>query len=127
MGKPVSNEAKNKPATPKKLDPLFVKPEVELIPFERPTPYGWYTVAFPEIHDQNTILEIWLNEARLWINEKGIERWSFAFAHGLPVKKNGERLSPLFFFREEMDAYRFCWAFKGEVLNSPNVERNVSR
>lgn len=114
MAKPAPSEVKKDQL--KKLDPLFQKPKVELVPFERPTPFGWYTAAFPEIHDQNTILEIWLDETRSWINNEKIERWTFSFAHGLPVKKNGERLTPMFFFREEMDAYRFVWRFRGEVL-----------
>ena len=118
MAKPVPSESKKD--QPKKIDPLFQKKDVETIQFERPTAYGWYTAAFPEIHDQNTILEIWLDDARKWINDEKIDRWTFGFAHGLPMKKNGDRLSPLFFFREEMDAYRFVWRFRGEVLKATN-------
>lgn len=90
----------------------------EVILFERPTPHGWHTVAFPLVHDQNTVLELWLDEARKWINERGISRWTFAFAHGLPAKKHGERISPIFFFRDSFDANRFAWRFKGEELKA---------
>ncbi len=103
---------------PAKVDPLFQKPKEEVIPFEQPMAYGWITVAFPNIHDQNTVLELWLDEARKWINASGITQWSFAFAHGLPAKKHGERISPVFFFRVPMEASRFGWRFKGEELKA---------
>lgn len=112
----MARDNKQPPMKPGKVDPLFQKPEKEVIPFERPTPHGWYTVVFPEVDDRDTVMELWLDEARKWINESNITKWTSAFAHGLPPKKHGERISPVFYFREEMDAYRFCWRFKGEVL-----------
>lgn len=100
---------------PKQQITQLEEPPVEIIPFEQINPCGWYSVSFPLVHDQNTIIDLWLEEARKWINENNITRWTFSFAHGLPAKKHGERISPVYYFREEMAAARFGWRFKGET------------
>lgn len=57
------------------------EPPVEIIPFEQTNPCGWYSVTFPLIHDQNTIIDLWLEEARKWINENNITRWTLSLIH----------------------------------------------
>jgi hypothetical protein len=118
-----------KPTKPVKLDdPLlmvqvtsvqqrFVKPS-ELpaqIEFERPTAYGWHTVVFPLIHDENTVLELWNNEVFEWIKDQEITRYFWCYAHGVE-KKLQNRISPVYFFKDSLNAARMMWRFKGELM-----------
>lgn len=91
------------------------KEEEPTIVFERPTPHGWYTVVFPKVHDQNTILELWLDQVHEWFKLRDIKQKFWCFAHGVE-KKEMNRISPVFFFKDEMDAASMMWRFNGELL-----------
>jgi hypothetical protein len=81
--------------------------------FERPTAHGWTSVVFPNIHDQNTILETWLDEVHKWLRDRDIKAVFWCYAHGVE-KKQMNRLSPVFFFKDSLEAASMMWRFKGE-------------
>jgi hypothetical protein len=51
------------------------KEEKEPVVFERPRPYGWYTVVFPQINsDMDYHMALWLDNALMWVRAAGIKR-----------------------------------------------------
>ena len=117
----------SKPVKPAKLtDPLlmrqvtsvqqrFVMPaDMPAVPkFERPKAHGWYSIVFPSIHDENTVLELWMDEVYEWLKMRGVKAYFSCFAHGTE-KKEWNRISPVFFFKDELAAVSCMWRFKGE-------------
>jgi hypothetical protein len=99
--------------TPKKKDD-----EKEVIVFERPTPYGWYTVVFPNKHDLEGEFHLatWWNDAHEWMRLEGIKVFS-TYVRGVD-KKHRDVSSPVFFFKDRMDAMRVSWRWSGEVIQS---------
>jgi hypothetical protein len=93
---------------------MLKQEEKRVIEFERPLCYGWTTVVFPQVHDENTVLEIWIADAFAWIDEHKINKLFWTFAHG--KKKDGERISPMFFYKDRMDAIHMKWRFNGELV-----------
>jgi len=89
--------------------------EEVIIKFERPNVYGWHTVVFPKIHDGNTNLEIWQQEVYKWFVLRGIIKYTSCYAHGIE-KKEQNKISPVFFFKDEFEAAQMMWRFAGEVL-----------
>lgn len=83
--------------------------------FERPTAYGWHSVVFPDVHDENTVLELWLDEAYKWLKARDIKAVFWCYAHGTE-KKQQNRISPVFFFKDDLHAAAMMWRFKGELV-----------
>ena len=83
--------------------------------FERPKAYGWHSVVFPNVHDENTILELWLDRVYKWLNERNIKAYFWCYAHGVE-KKQANRISPVFFFKDDIHAAAMMWLFNGELV-----------
>jgi hypothetical protein len=97
---------------------LFEKEKIE---FQRPDPYGWFTVVFPNKHcavDSHD-LDMWFYEATEWVKAEKMHPKFSAFAPSIKKDKKGVpiALSPVFFFKDIMDARRFEWRFSGELVN----------
>lgn len=89
--------------------------EKEPVVYERPTPYGWYTVVFPKINsEQDYHMALWLDEALAWVRQQEIKEFSWTFAHG--TKKDGDKTSPVFFFKDRYQALRSSWRLSGELV-----------
>jgi hypothetical protein len=95
------------------------------IVFPRPTAYGWYTVVFPHIHDQNMLLDLWVDQVLAWCRAHSIQGYYWLFERG--TKKDGDRMSPVFFFRERLDAKRIEWRFSGETIEKEQAAQPVYR
>jgi hypothetical protein len=99
-----------------KQKPVKVEePVVPAIEFERPNPHGWYSVVFPHITEDKVIIELWLNDALKWQRERGIKRFSWTFVHGVE-KKFQSHISPIFFFKDSLEAMSAVWRFNGELI-----------
>jgi hypothetical protein len=91
------------------------KEEKEPVVYERPRAYGWYTVVFPQINsDLDYHMALWLDNALSWVRAQGIKQFSWTFAHG--TKKDGEKTSPVFFFKDLYQARQTSWYLSGELL-----------
>jgi hypothetical protein len=91
------------------------KEEKEPVVFERPRPYGWYTVVFPQINsDMDYHMALWLDNALMWVRAAGIKQFSWTFVHG--TKKDGEKTSPVFFFKDRYQALQSVWRLSGELI-----------
>jgi hypothetical protein len=94
------------------------KTEEEELEFERPEPYGWFTVVFPKIDDRSTNLDVWFSVTSDWVNCEGLKRTFSCFTPSVKKKKGVPlAISPVFFFKDLMDAKRFEWRFNGELVN----------
>jgi len=95
------------------------KSDEEELEFERPEPYGWFTIVFPKIDDRNTNIDVWFNTATSWINGECMRQTFSCFTPSVKKKKGMPlAISPVFFFKELMDAKRFEWRFSGEIVNN---------
>jgi hypothetical protein len=88
----------------------------EPLVFERPTPHGWFTVVFPNVHDLEGEfhLSLWWNDAHDWMRAEGIKSFS-TFVRGTG-KKHRDVSSPVFFFRDRLDALKVVWRWSGEIV-----------
>jgi hypothetical protein len=98
----------------KKLTPVNTSKKEEPV-FDRPTPYGWYTVVFPPITSETRPLDLWIDELLQHLRAKGITTFSWSYLHGMP-RKFDDVLSPVFYFKNRMDAKHVEWRFSGETL-----------
>jgi hypothetical protein len=102
----------SKPVKPAKQEE---KKEEHVVVYERPKPYGWFTVVFPKItSDQDYHMALWLNDALAWVREAGFTRFSWTFVHG--TKKDGEKTSPVFFLKDRYEALQCVWRLSGELV-----------
>ena len=95
--------------------------DTQKIVFERPRPFGWHAVVFPQIHDQNTNIELWIESVYAWLDMRCIDRHGlfWALAHEKRKRKKGEEeavdhVSPVFFFLDKWSAIQMKWRFSGE-------------
>jgi hypothetical protein len=89
--------------------------EKEPVVYERPTPYGWYTIVFPRItSEQDYHMALWVDEALSWVRTNIKQPFFWAFAHG--TKKDGDKTSPVFFFKDREEALRTSWYLSGELV-----------
>lgn len=87
----------------------------EPVVYERPTPYGWYTVVFPKINsEQDYHMALWLDNALNWVRKQEYNQFFWTFVHG--TKKDGDKTSPVFFFKDRYEALRSCWHLSGELV-----------
>ncbi|MDN3040727.1 hypothetical protein P2L35_13585, partial [Enterococcus faecium] len=84
------------------------------INFDYVDAHGWYGTKFPLVHDESRVLDVWVAEACAWLRDRGIVQYSWCFAHGRA--KDGERISPVFYFRTRFEALQFTWRFSGELI-----------
>lgn len=101
-----------------KQAPATKEDESEKIVFEQPKPYGWYTVVFPNVHDKDGEFHFsnWWNDAHDWMRAEGIKSFS-VFVRGTG-KKHRDISSPVFFFKDRLEALRVVWRFSGELLKN---------
>lgn len=83
----------------------------ELVLEPAPKPVGWFVVTFPNVNDTTVHMESWLDTTLDWIRMRDIRSYSWTFLHGL--KKESDRISPIFYFRNQIDAARMMWRFSG--------------
>jgi hypothetical protein len=108
-------DQKQKQPKQQKHNMLDAKKDEPTIKFERRVCHGWHAVVFPTVHDQNTVLELWLYDVFEWMKMRGFTDYFWCYAHGIE-KKDQNRLSPAFFFKDEMHACNMMWRFKGEIV-----------
>jgi hypothetical protein len=85
--------------------------------FQRPTPHGWLTLVFPHIHDQNTNLEVWVDQVYQFFDSHQISRSGLFWCLTPQIKvKKGDiaAVSPVFFFKDKWSAIQTKWRFSGE-------------
>jgi hypothetical protein len=112
-------DQKQKPQQPKAAKP--VKPEVpkeeqKVVVYERPNPHGWFTVLFPKINNEydDYHMALWLDDALAWVRKQETKCFSWTFVHG--TKKDGEKMSPVFFFKDRYSALQCVWRLSGELV-----------
>jgi len=92
------------------------KEEPKPVVYERPTPYGWLTVMFTQINNEHDDyhMALWLDDALAWVRELNVKCFSWTFVHG--TKKDGEKMSPVFFFKDRYEALQCVWRLSGELV-----------
>ncbi|QBQ74512.1 hypothetical protein BcepSauron_132 [Burkholderia phage BcepSauron] len=100
-------------APPKAWNPF----EPRAIDFDYVDAHGWYSVVFPRVHDEHLVIDTWLDDALSFVRQSGFTQYSWCFAHGRG--KDGNRLSPVFYFRDRFEAARFSWRFSGTLKEKP--------
>lgn len=83
------------------------------IDFESTNPYGWYTVLFPQIHDESRNVGMWLDNALGWLRNNAEKPYTWGLLHGLG--KDREITSPVFYFKDRYDALRCSWLHSGTL------------
>ncbi len=88
------------------------KTETKVLVLEpAPRPKDWFVVTFPKVNDTVVDMEAWLDTALNWMRAYDIRAYSWTFLHGL--KKESDRISPIFYFRNQIDAASMMWRFSG--------------
>lgn len=103
-----------------KLTPVNTGKKEEKAEFDQPTPHGWYTVIFPTITSETRPLDLWVDHLLQRLRDSDIVAYSWTYLHGMP-RKFDDVLSPVFFFKNKMDAKLVEWSFSGQTLEGQGV------
>jgi hypothetical protein len=107
-------QQQQKPTKPVKQEEK--KEDPKPVVYERPHPYGWFTVLFPKINNEHDDyhMALWLDAALAWVRQQETKCFSWTFVHG--TKKDGEKMSPVFFFKDRYEALQCVWRLSGELV-----------
>lgn len=83
------------------------------IEFEPTNPVGWYTVLFPQIHDESRDIALWLDQSLDWLRVTAKMPYTWALLHG--SGKDRDITSPVIYFKDRYDALQCTWRLSGTL------------
>jgi hypothetical protein len=109
------SENKQKPVQNQKVE-VKKKPSLlgRKIEFEPTSPVGWYTVLFPQIHDESRDIGLWLDQSLDWLRKTAKMPYTWGLLHGVE-KQDKEITSPVIYFKDRYDALQCSWRLSGTL------------